>query len=218
MAAGKHVRRDVFTFNERNFTTSDDQALAEKWGKFVVPALNNIDVLVRLLQPWLKAKETKVLAIEQLKKHIDEDNECKSNNLKTLETNEQLNKIASTIDLLHTPKIDQPEPLNLELYTQNQGAPELAAIMLDEYIADIDELLKKLSDAIKEQNYPLGISLTNNLMKTGIILAAQNFTEICHQLLVILNKGVTTEHQQVMVLFGQLIHQKTLLNQFSEAM
>jgi hypothetical protein len=218
MAAGKHVRRDVFTFNERNFTTSDDQALAEKWGKFVVPALNNIDVLVRLLQPWLKAKETKVLAIEQLKKHIDEDNECKSNNLKTLETNEQLNKIAPTIDLLHTPKIDQPEPLNLELYTQNQGAPELAAIMLDEYIADIDELLKKLSDAIKEQNYPLGISLTNNLMKTGIILAAQDFTEICHQLLVILNKGVTTEHQQVMVLFGQLIHQKTLLNQFSEAM
>jgi hypothetical protein len=217
MAAGKHVRRDVFTFNERNFTTSDDQTLAEKWGKFVVPALNNIDALVTLLNPWLKPKETKVVAIDKLKKHIDEVDECKSAELKMLETNLQLNKTASTIDLLQTPKIDQPEPLNLELYTHNQGAPELAAIMLDEYIVDIDEALKKLCEAMEEQNYQLGIKLTNNLIKTGTILAALDFTEICHQLLVIFNKGVTTEHQQVMVLFDQLTHQKILLNQFSEA-
>ena len=114
-------------------------------------------------------------------------------------------------------KNNQPEAINLVQYAQNQGSAELAVIMLDDYLDDIDQAVKKLSLALTDKNYLLGISLTNTLIQIGTILAAQGFTDICHQLLAILNKGVTTDHKQAMVLFSRLDRQKLQLNQFAEA-
>ena len=219
MAAGKGVRRDIFTFNERSFSTTGDHSLAEKWGEFVVPELKNIDALVALLQPWLKRKKTKVISIDKSEEFTNDVHVSKHGEVNTLNTNEPLDNLSSTLvlPLPETSKNNQPEAINLVVYAQNQGSIELAVVMLDDYLDDIDETIKKLSIALAEQNYLLGISLTNALIKTGKILAAEDFTDICQQLLVYLNKNVTTEHNQAMVLFSQLNQQKLLLNQFAEA-
>jgi hypothetical protein len=219
MAAGKGVRRDIFTFNQHSFSTTGDQSLAEKWGEFVVPELKNIDALVTLLKPWLKRKETKAISIDKNEKITHEVNVSKAIEVSSLNTDEPLENLspALVLPLPEVSKNNQPEVINLVQYAQNQGSAELAVIMLDDYLDDIDEAVKKLSSVLIDQNYLLGISLTNTLIKIGTILAAQDFTEICQQLLGSLNKGVTTDHKQVMVLFSQLDRQKLLLNQFAEA-
>jgi hypothetical protein len=219
MAAGKGVRRDIFTFNKRSFSTTGDQSLAEKWGEFVVPELKNIDALVTLLKPWLKRKETKAITIDKNEKITHEVNVSKAIEVSTLNTNEPLDNLspALVLPLLEVSKNNQPEAINLVQYAQNQGSAELAVIMLDDYLDDIDQAVKKLSLALTDKNYLLGISLTNTLIQIGTILAAQGFTDICHQLLAILNKGVTTDHKQAMVLFSRLDRQKLQLNQFAEA-
>jgi hypothetical protein len=218
MAAGKGVRRDIFTFNERSFSTTGDHSLAEKWGEFIVPELKNIDALVALLQPWLKRKETKAISIDKSEKITNHVHISKQGKVNALNTNEPLDNLSSTLalPLPETSMNNQPEAINLVVYAQNQGSIELAVVMLDDYLDDIDETVKKLSVALEEQNYLIGISLTNALIKTGTILAAEDFTDICQQLFVYLNKSVTTEHKQAMVLFSQLNQQKLLLNQFAE--
>ncbi|NQZ87165.1 MAG: hypothetical protein HRT54_06250 [Colwellia sp.] len=219
IAAGKGVRRDIFTFTQRKFSTSGDQSLAKKWGEFVVPELKNIDALVALLQPWLKRNETKVISIDKSEKFSNDVHVSKRSEVNTLNTNEPLDNLSPTLalPLPETSKNNQADAINLVLYAQNQGSAELAVVMLDDYLDDIDETVKKLSVALAKKNHPLGISLTHALIKTGTILAAVDFTDICQQLLVNLNKGVTTEHKQAMVLFSELSHQKLLLNQFAEA-
>jgi hypothetical protein len=219
IAAGKGVRRDIFTFNKRNFSTTGDHTLAEKWGEFVVPKLNNIDALVTLLQPWLKRKETKVIDIDKSEKLTNEVHVNKRSEEKTLNTNEPLDNLSSTLalPLPETAKSNPKEAINLALYAQHQGSAELAVVMLDEYIDDIDEAIKNLLNVLEEKDYPQAICIINILIKIGTILAAEDFTDICQLMLHTLNKGVTTEHKQVMVLFAQLSHQNLLLNQFAEA-
>jgi hypothetical protein len=209
MAAGKGVRRDIFTFSKNSFSTKNIPSLAEKWRVSVVPALDDIDTLVTLLQPWLKAKKIQAISNAPL--------EEQNNDSQKRQTSKKIDQVHSALDLTPASKTNQSAPFNLEQYAKIQGSAELAIVMLDDYIADVDDVVRQLSTALDEQNYPLGISLIHNLMKTGTILAAQSLLDACKQLLLELNQDKTHEHQQIMVLFGQLNHQKRLLSQFAEA-
>jgi hypothetical protein len=209
MAAGKGVRRDIFTFSKNSFSTNNIPLLADKWRVSVVPALDDIDALVTLLKPWLKAKQTQAISNAPL--------EEQNNDSQKRQTSKKIDQVHSALDLTPASKTNQSEPFNLEQYAKIQGSAELAIVMLDDYIADIDDVTRQLSTALDEQNYPLGISLIHNLMKTSTILAAQSLLDACKRLLLELNQDKTHEHQQIMVLFGQLNHQKRLLSQFAEA-
>jgi hypothetical protein len=217
MAAGKGVRRDIFTFGKDAFLRENNQTLTEIWGVFTVPEIFNIDALVTLLQLWLKPKKTKVVPSDKLEKHTAKIQKIKKAGVQTLNTNKQPEKVLSTLDLIKTTKQHQPAPLDLEKYAQNQGSAALAAVMLDDYIIELDDVVRKLSLALEAQNYQLGICLTHSLIKTGTILAAQNFTSACQQLLAAINQSETVEHKQVTVLFDELGHQKQKLNHFAEA-
>jgi len=217
MAAGKDVRRDIFTFDQSCFPIAGDQKAAEKWVVSVVPTLNDIDSLVTLLQPWLKAKPTKVLSIDKLTEQTNEVKDPENINTQVLKTIEKIDDILSTVNLAHTTPTDQPEAFNLEVYAQNQGSTELAIVMLDDYIDDIDQAMNKLSTAVKAQNYRQGVNLVNSLIKTSTILAAQDFTDVCQRLLLDFNRVEVIEHQDVVVLFDELSHQQRLLSQYAEA-
>ncbi|TWX52455.1 hypothetical protein [Colwellia hornerae] len=217
MSAGKGVRRDIFTFNKSTFSNDDTPRLAEKWRVSIIPALHDIDALVILLQPWLKAKPTKVVAINKVKAQSNQTKAYNNIDAELLNTTEKLDKVLSTLDLTPAAKKDITEPFNLEHYAKNQGSAELAMLMLDDYLADIDDAMKKLSTALAVHNYPLAISLTNSLFKPSKILAAENFIDISQQLLFELKPNTTIEHLQVMALFSQLSEQQQRLNEFAEA-
>jgi hypothetical protein len=233
MAASKDVRRDIFTFNQSDFTRSDVQTLASKWTVSIVPELNNIDALVTLLKPWLKAKETKVVSIDksdvqpkevtgsnrrEVNTQTNDFYESFNSEVQANDITEDLDKISLELGFAQTTKTTHLDPLNLEVYAQHQGSAELAVEMLDDYIIEINEGIENLSKAIEVQDYQLSISLTNSLIKTGTILAAQEFSDICLQLLNALRQDATTEPQNIIMLFDKLSHQKLLLNKFAEAM
>jgi hypothetical protein len=217
MAAGKGVRRDIFTFHESSFSTKDSPTLAEKWGVSVIPELDNTDALVTLLQPWLKPKRTKVIPIEKIEKSTVLVKKPKTTDTGMLDANVQLGKIPSNVGSSKASEVYQQSPLDLDVYARNQGSAELAVIMIDDYLIEIEEATIKLFKSLEVQNYQLCISLTNNLIKVGTILAAQDFTDTCQHLLDTLKQDKKLEHQKIMVLFGKLSHEKLLLNQFAEA-
>jgi HPt (histidine-containing phosphotransfer) domain-containing protein len=217
MAAGKGVRRDIFTLSKSSFSTKNIPSLAEKWRVSVVPKLDDIDALVTLLQPWLKAKHTQAISNAPLEEQNNDSQKRKNIDAQKRQTSKKIDQVHSALDLTPASKTNQSEPFNLEQYAKTQGSAELAIVMLDDYIADIDDVVRQLSTALDEQNYPLGISLIHNLMKIGTILAAQNLLATCKQLLLELNQDKIHEHQLIMVLFEQLNHQKRLLSLFAEA-
>ncbi|MBA6397233.1 hypothetical protein [Colwellia sp. BRX10-4] len=217
MSAGKSVRRDIFTFNQSNFFAEESPKLADKWAVSILPALYDVDALVLLLQPWLKAKPTKVVAINTVKAQSNKTREYINIDAELLKTTEKLDDVLSNLDLTPTAKTNQPEPFNLEHYAKNQGSAELAMLMLGDYLADIDDAMKKLPTALAAHNYPLAMSLTSSMFTTSKILTANDFIDISQQLLFSLTSNTVIEHQQVMSLFSQLSEQQRLLNEFAEA-
>jgi len=217
MSAGKDVRRDIFTFKQRRFSIEGEQKAAENWIVSVVPDLKDVDSLVALLQPWLKAKPTKVVSIAKLTEQANEVTEPENIKARVRKPTEKFDDILSTVNLAHTAPSNQAEAFNLEVYAQNQGSAELAIVMLDDYIDDIDQAMNKLSTAVKTQNYREGVNLVNCLIKTSTILAAQDFTDVCQRLLLDFNRIEVIEHQDVVELFEELSNQQQLLNQFAEA-
>jgi hypothetical protein len=213
MAAGKDVRRDIFTFNQSNFSIKENLKLADKSVVSIVPALNDIDSLVSLLQPWLKAKHTNVVSIDKLA--VQNNEERRSISAEVRATPQEIDEVLSLVE--SAPKTSKREVFNLVKYAQNQGSAELAIVMLDDYIADIDQAMEKLSIALEAQNYQQGVSLVNSLIKTSTILATQDFTDFSQRLLSVLNQDKEIEHLRVMELLGELVDQKRLLSQFAEA-
>jgi hypothetical protein len=219
LAAGKDVRRDIFTFKKRSFAIEDNSKLTDKWQVSLVPELDNIDNLVALLQPWLKAKPTSMASLEQSSESSNDNQKCENIIVDTLQTVEQLDEVFSTLTLVapSTNMEKQEEPFNLEKYAQNQGSTELAIVMLDDYITDIEQVMEQLSTALEEQNYLKGVSLIQSLIKTSTILAAEDFINLCQQLLAALKQPEVIEVQKAKQLFEELVHQQRLLNQFAEA-
>jgi hypothetical protein len=230
MSAGKGVRRAVFSFNDNNFSTAENQTLAGQWLFATVPPLNRVDELVALLLPWLKAKSVhvaidKVVADKpyEVAKTSKKENEKESETEQRIiaqahQASEKLGRVLSALDL--TPSADSHpfQVINLAQYAKHQGSVELAVVMLDDYLADISQLMNNLSQTLNQQNYSQGVSLLTDIIKTSSILAAQDFTEVGQQLMVALNQQKMDEdNTQLMKLFSDLKQQQLLLTQFCEA-
>jgi len=221
LSVGKGVHRGIFTFKNNLFLQESGKPIAEQWLFAEVPKLSKIDELVALLQPWLKANRTKVSKLEKIPdiKNLHIAEQTKDTPVEALpilepeQHSEKLDKVLSSLDL--TPVVTQVEEqvFNLELYAKNQGSAELAVLMLDEYIDDINQGVSALSQAIDEQNYSQGISLLRSIIKVSLIIAADDFIDLCQQLLIALEN----EHKDVTILFNALESQQRLLNQFAEA-
>lgn len=66
----------------------------------------------------------------------------------------------------------QDEAFELTAYAHNQGSTELAAFMLDEYLADISAEILVLSDALKQHNYPTALKCLSLLINLAKVIAA----------------------------------------------
>lgn len=221
LSVGKGVRRGIFTFTVNQFIQESSKAIAEQWLFAEVPKLSEFDKLVALLQPWLKAKRSKITKLEKTAE-VKGLNIAKQSKLASLPTSqireaaqasEKLDRVLSALDLTPVVKAVEEPIFNLEQYAKNQGSAELAVLMLDEYIDDINQGMSELSQVINEQNYSQGISLLATIIKVSLIIAAENFTDLCQQLQIALKQ----ENNSISVLFEELENQQQLLNQFAEA-
>jgi len=219
LSVGKGVRRGVFTFTDNLFIQESNEAIAEQWLFAEVPELTDINKLVTLLEPWLKAKHTQVAKVEKPPEdkeiNIAEQSKSLASQpvIRAAQDNEKLDSVLSALDLTPVVQDVQEQVFNLDKYAKNQGSAELAVLMLDEYIDDINQGMSELSQAIKEQNYSQGISLLEELLKVSLIIAAENFSSLSQQL----QSALKVENDNISILFAELESQQRLLNQFAEA-
>jgi len=220
LSVGKGVHRGIFTFTDNLFIQESGEALAEQWLFAEVPKLTDIEKLVALLQPWLKAKRTEVVTLEK-PLVIKESNTVEQSKpavlqaepiLQAVQASEKLDRVLSALDLTPMTKDVQVQVFNLAQYAENQGSAELAVLMLEDYIADINQGMSELSQAINEQNHSQGIRLLQRVIKVSLIIAAEDFVDLCQQL----QMALTEENKNIATLFAELESQQYLLNQFAE--
>ena len=136
LLAGTAESRAIYCFSDQQLMQwSNTQAPSyTQWAINKLPNVLDIKALIATLTPWLKsAPVTTDLAPVLLKNTV-----------------EKAEKPAPLIDQINSSELIPA--FNVTIYSKNQGSPTLAAFMLPDYIAEIDDAIKQLAHALINQN------------------------------------------------------------------
>ncbi|NQZ82874.1 MAG: hypothetical protein HRT52_17835 [Colwellia sp.] len=207
---GKSIRRGVFTLPTVFHEPSKEQlkTSAKHWVNVNLSTELNINALVTDLAPWLKSKAA-ALAPENVV--LKEDKVSKTNEVEQLLTD----VIKAPITEGEGERLkDTPQIFNLLQYAANQGSPELAVYMLDEYMQDIDVAIEELTQAVKDNKSELIQTVIATLLMTTKILSADEFHLCCQNLQQAIIKN---DNENISILLSELKEQQLLLVNFAEA-
>lgn len=167
LAAGRSIPRGVFNFaQEEVIELSEQQAeLTKHWHFGTMPEVTEVKQLTKLFNPWLKtvSKKTKTTHTKQ-----------KEDEIKQSSHSERLFS-DSLIEQL-------PPAFDLETYAQNQGSPELAVFMLDEYLDNISQLIEQLIELIDQHQATEIQACIAEINLIASIIAAKGLNQISQQL------------------------------------
>jgi hypothetical protein len=167
--------------------------LPTSWHSGYLAPILDIQQLIQQLSPWLKSAagtgENQAILASPAGKQ-DNKYSVMSNTVpdKTDVTGEQVLNMADIEQSLDFSfgfeQINKPiaEALDLKQYAENQGSAELAAFMLDEYLADISTNIQALSSALAAQDYRLALALLQSLTTLANVIAARPLLAQCRQL------------------------------------
>lgn len=162
LLVGNNINRSVFTLNNANYV-QELKHKRENWQVAKLPSCNDPSQVVKHLEPWLKEPISYQVPKQQ-------SNSLNTNN----QDHQQISKARLSNDAL----LDELAAFDLVKFADNQGGPELAALMLEEYVEEIELLIEKLCQAVKAGDKPLTEQLLDNIEVPARILAAQDAIEI----------------------------------------
>ena len=241
--------RGVFALTSEENSTIDSFCklnLDASWqGENLAPTLD-IEQLSQQLAPWLMPetdnKMSDTVAIPLVDKSEVSEDKTIISTLEVDQTNIALEPEISMADLEqsldfslmlehygdkqteyeHVGKA-QDEVFDLAAFAENQGAADLAAFMLDDYIADIAINISGLDAALQQHDANLALSHLKLLIRLAKIIAAQPLLKECLALNDFLNQNINEQHadsefslQQKEQLQQQLNHLKLCLEQLTE--
>ena len=192
MQAGTSVARGVFSFSQEPvLALEDEQAeIAKHWQLGVVPELLDVPALTKLLSGWLskKTREDHVRAsAQQLMTHRQAD------------APEMMESVPAAFDLVK--------------FSEHQGSPELAALMIDEYLDELSEGILMLIEQIAKRS-PQGITDVIAIMEqVAIIMAAPALIQCLQQLRRALQNKAYSSMQR---LTDQLRYEVALVKSFAD--
>lgn len=169
---GKSIARGVFNFFADEVIVLDETEaeIGKNWELGVVPDINRVDALVKLLTPWL---------IKPPKAEIRRANK-ESGGIRAPEHHGDVTGHSKIFD---SSLIEQlPPAFDLQEYATHQGSAELAVYMLDDYILSIDEGIIALEKSLQENSYRDFELILNSLKLTANILSAKGLLQISQQL------------------------------------
>ena len=213
MQVGKNVSRGVFTFDQSLLTNYQEKRPkhAQNWQLATLPKLIDIQALVKLFTPWLKEKhlltsekkapasKAKIIPTQPLvAEQVNQESEIHV---------ESLSKVAPSFDGL-------PQAFDLEKFAANQGSPELAVFMLDDYLADINQAIANIETSLINKDFKQAKINNEVLLKTSLILAADELTQLSQQLSALLKKKSPANANS---LIKQIAHSNSQLIKFAKA-
>jgi hypothetical protein len=192
--------------------------LPEFWHSGYLPSVLDIQKLAQQLSPWLKLatgkgehkasqvlqakcgnKITKKVLSKQQVVKVDVD---EMSALKVVDIEQSLDSVLN----LEQEAKQIAEAFDLTQYAQNQGSAELAAFMLDEYLAEISTNIHALEKAFATQDYPLMNELLTSLNRLAKVIAANGLLTQCRQLGQLLDKSFA--HNDVSVAQKQPLQER----------
>jgi len=193
---GKNVHRGVFTFNHQDFTASNEATLSatKNWSQGTLPPVLDVDGLIKLLSPWLKEKYAAVETETANAVHI---------------------KHAPILENRHLPRqIDENQAFDLFAFARNQGSPELAVFMLDDYIDEINDDINGIVHALTNKNFKQAAKHNVGLFKVSTILAANELSNLSQKLTATLDDKLLKKSQMIS---KELMKQNQLLVEYAQA-
>ncbi|NMP30510.1 hypothetical protein HII17_02945 [Thalassotalea sp. M1531] len=165
LMTGKSVSRGVFNFyDDEVLELTESQAeIGKHWHFGKVPMFNELDELVKLLSPWLK---------EPVQFGAKAEQESLSN------ANHSSPEVSFSQQLNDT----LPAAFDMEQYAKNQGSPELAVFMLEDYIDTLSRSAIALADFIAQKQHESIQTAINEITLTASILAAPTLKQLGSQL------------------------------------
>ncbi|MBA6391040.1 hypothetical protein H4J38_09660 [Colwellia sp. BRX10-3] len=227
--------RGIFAVLKNNDSKADffhKLNLPKSWYSGYLASALDIQKLTQQLSPWLKSQtsmgEDKLASApqKQQRKQGNKQQVVPKNTSNEIDaTFEQALKLAEidqSLDFaLNLEQINNPtyDAFDLSQFAQNQGSAELAAFMLNEYLADISTNTQALSIAIETQDYPLALTLLASLTTLAKVIAATPLLAQCRQLSQLISKTGASDvfsSKQKEELQRQLNHLKLCLIQLTE--
>ncbi len=204
----------------------------EFWHSGYLAPVLDIQKLAQQLSPWLKLangkdepKASQALQAKRNKK-VSKKGLAKPQVEVAEETELKMADIDQSLDFaLNLEQEAQPiaEAFDLTQYAQNQGSAELAAFMLDEYVAEISTNIHALDKAFATQDYPLMNELLTSLIQLAKVIAANGLLAQCRQLSQLLDKSFanhdvsTAQKQPLQDRLNELKLSLVQLSEFAES-
>ncbi|WDD99513.1 Hpt domain-containing protein [Thalassomonas actiniarum] len=188
---GKAFERGLFSLP--GGASFDGKESAKGWRLAQLPALSDLPALVAILRPWLKVQEQSRIQAEpareespQPQARIQENKPSKPELSPSgiAGYSPELQEYALQQQLFHV-QDNESEVLaafDLPRYTRHQHSAELAAYMLDEYLADNRDYLAQLTAAFQSRHFQQAGKVLTLLEKNAGILAADNLFSLCRQM------------------------------------
>lgn len=230
------VSRGVFILNQNAANKTDVlekcnvlNALHAEYNVEPLAPILDIQKLNEQLMPWLisraVANATKGLqapiAVQEHKQPVNFNN---NKALTSVEPEINIADVDPLFDFELDTKHEQGSTLSngafdLMQFAQNQGSAELAAFMLDDYVADITADSQILFTAIDEQNVDMAKQSLMSLIKVAKVIAARPLIAQCEALSQMLNNDNADSESPVKQLEGleeQLIHLRQCIVELTE--
>jgi hypothetical protein len=204
-------------------------ALPESWQQGNISTAMDIPSIIKLLSPWLTPAEVLLNSVEVEQNLV-------SANVESIEplpaekfivANKKLvtEGFQSSEDFEGSVSQDTKTAILFDLiqYAKNQGSVELAALMLDEYLMDIEQALLLLEKQVNENNQTLALFSIMRVLQLADVIAAKPLSVQCLKLKEILTNENTInalslrqdEHLQQQLIQVKLCH--TQLSAFAES-
>ncbi|MGB1197927.1 MAG: hypothetical protein ACPG46_02700 [Thalassotalea sp.] len=164
---GKTVSRTVYSFSSTKIQQWRD-GITEKHSSWKLVLLSNVldlSSLISAFRPWLK--EAPLV-----------------NKVITKSQNNVTKSTAIAKPIKHKGN-DTSLAFDQVKYAENQGSPELAALMLSDYMSSLDKGISQLMIITKEKDCIKARPLLHAIIKTAKILAANDLLSVCEQLMLL---------------------------------
>ena len=201
---GKKLTRGIFSLTRDSIDVSNAEGFSH-WQLANVPALDDVEALINLFSPWLMPLPSFDLIEAKTSKRAASKPERKEETKPNISAVE-LDPVDKAADVIAA--------FDIQGYANNQGSPELAVFMLDEYIADIGVALQEINAALNVQNYQEVGSAIDVLILTSRILAAP---QLLLQVTNLRSAIETKDEKQIQSSLDNVLSQYEILTEYCQA-
>lgn len=189
MQVGKNVSRAVFTLKNTvvDDSNNDDSNARNNWQTNVLPHALDIQELVKMFTPWLKQQ---AFSNKHNEPQVRQVSTAATNNAARANNKDKLAQLDLTPVETNDKEshFDEIAAFDLAGFAHNQGSPELAVFMLDEYLFDIHHSIEKISMALKQKDFSQATIENEALLTASAIIVANDVHAIAKQLSIALNE------------------------------